>query len=599
MAESTRSVDENIKVQLHQLNTMQNQLAVVNEFKNSVNKDLNNLNGSIKNFGSGISKSFNLNSLGSKLGNAFNQGFKKLVSPLSNLGTKIGNAFGKIKGAITSPFKTIGGKISGAFGSFKDRLKRLNPITAIKDKAKNIVKKPITAIKTIFGRNDEQLKARYYKNWNSPKKVAKIFAKELNKRKTTTVTSKDGGNPFAIFNSIAGLISAISRGVTMISFAVSFFFMGPGAGIAIAVGIMPLVALLGVAFYMLFTTLKPLIDGIIKTVIPIIQSLGEKIISFIDNPAGFIANVYEGLVKGIVNGIFEVIDTLVSNIVDRIKSIFGKPFELASQAVNGVKSFVGGVVDKITGGDESKKEGPSLIETLFGKIGDTLVEIKDYITDGRFSALLKDGFNEIVSFVSDGRLADVLKSSVDLILPLLDKIFVSLGNTFSTVMSNFILKMDELVKTLINSNKSNDITNSIGNFFKNLKTTAKTAIGIETPKTETNARAEEPSNPFTTLIAGFENMHKETLNMLSIISTSLLNIEKSKIKIDDTTGVNRGVATDGNRPNTLQNINVSNNFDMSGVIDELAKTNKYLDGILVNTSLDVNGNQQPNAVWSI
>lgn len=575
MAESTRSVDENIKVQLLQLNSMQNQLTVVNEFKNSVNKDLNNLNGSIKNFGSGISKSFNLNSLGSKLGNAFNQGFKKLVSPLSNLGTKIGNAFGKIKGAITSPFKTIGGKISGAFGSFKDRLKRLNPITAIKDKAKNIVKKPITAIKTIFGRNDEQLKARYYKNWNSPKKVAKIFAKELNKGKTTTVTSKDGGNPFAIFNSIAGLISAISRGVTMISFAVSFFFMGPGAGIAIATGIMPLVALLGVAFYMLFTTLKPLIDGIINTVIPIIQSLGEKIISFIDNPGDFIAN----LAKGLVNGIFEVIDTLVSNIVDRIKSIFSKPFELASHAVNGVKSFVGGVVNKITGGGDEKKEGPSLIETLFGKISDTLVEIKDYI--------------------SDGRLADVFKSSVESILPLLDRCFVSLGNTFGTVMSNFILKMDELVKTLINSNKSNDITNSIGNFFKNLKTTAKTAIGIETPKTETNARAEEPSNPFTTLIAGFENMHKETLNMLSIISTSLLNIEKSKIKIDDTTGVNRGVATDGNRPNTLQNINVSNNFDMSGVIDELAKTNKYLDGILVNTSLDVNGNQQPNAVWSI
>ena len=529
MAESTRSVDENIKVQLHQLNTMQNQLAVVNEFKNSVNKDLNNLNGNIKNFGSGISKSFNLNSLGSKLGNAFNQGFKKLVSPLSNLGTKIGNAFGKIKGAITSPFKTIGGKISGAFGSFKDRLKRLNPITAIKDKAKNIVRKPITAIKTIFGRNDEQLKARFYKNWNNPKKVAKIFAKELNKGKTTTVTSKEGGNPFAIFNSIVGLISAISRGVTMISFAVSFFFMGPGAGIAIATGIMPLVALLGVAFYMLFTTLKPLIDGIINTVIPIIQSLGEKIISFIDNPGDFIAN----LAKGLVNGIFEVIDTLVSNIVDRIKSIFSKPFELASQAVNGVKSFVGGVVDKITGGDdESKKEGPSLIETLFGKIGDTLVEIKDYITDGRFSALLKDGFNEIVSFVSDGRLADVLKSSVDSILPLLDRSFVSLGNTFSTVMSNFILKMDEMVKTLVNSNKSNDITNSsIGNFFKNLKTTAKTAIGIETPKTETNARAEEPSNPFTTLIAGFENMHKETLNMLSIISTSLLNIEKSNTSI--------------------------------------------------------------------
>ena len=597
MAESTRSVDENIKVQLHQLNTMQNQLAVVNEFKNSVNKDLNNLNVSIKNFGSGISKSFNLNSLGSKLGNAFNQGFKKLVSPLSNLGTKIGNVFGQIKGAITSPFKTIGGKISGAFGSFKDGLKRLNPITAIKDKAKNIVKKPITAIKTIFGRNDEQLKARFYKNWNSPKKVAKIFAKELNKGKTTTVTSKDGGNPFAIFNSIAGLISAISRGVTMISFAVSFFFMGPGAGIAIATGIMPLVALLGVAFYMLFTTFKPLIDGIIKTVIPIIQSLGEKIISFIDNPGDFIANV----AKGLVNGIFEVIDTLVSNIVDRIKSIFSKPFELASQAVNGVKSFVGGVVDKITGGgnEEGKKEGPSLIETLFGKIGDTLVEIKDYITDGRFSALLKDGFNEIVAFVTDGRLVDVLKSSVDTILPLLDRCFVSLGNTFSTVMSNFILKMDEMVKTLVNSNKSNDITNSIGNFFKNFKTTAKTAIGIETPKTETNARVEEPSNPFFTLIAGFENMHKETLNMLSIIRTSLLNIEKSKIKIDDTTGVNRGVATDGNRPNTLQNINVSNNFDMSGVIDELAKTNKYLDGILVNTSLDVNGNQQPNAVWSI
>ena len=161
MAESTQSVDENIKIQLHQLQSMNNQLAVVKEFKKSVSAGIKTVTNSIGVLGKSLSKSFSLKSLGSKISDTFNKGLKHL----------------------STPFKSLGSKLSSAFSGLKTKISNFKPIQAIKDKFSNITKKPINTVKTLLGKNDEQLKKKFFRLWSNPKKVAKIWNKEASKTK--------------------------------------------------------------------------------------------------------------------------------------------------------------------------------------------------------------------------------------------------------------------------------------------------------------------------------------------------------------------------------------------------------------------------------
>ena len=83
------------------------------------------------------------------------------------------------------------------------------------------------------------------------------------------------------------------------------------------------------------------------------------------------------------------------------------------------------------------------------------------------------------------------------------------------------------------------------------------------------------------------------------IKTSLLKIEKNKIQIGNTLAENKGEASDGKKANNLQNITFNYQVDIDKVIDKLDETNKTLNGILTNTSMDNEGNQITGAVWSI
>ena len=124
MAQGPASVDENIKVNMYQLQTMKSQLDVVKEFKSSVDGGMKDFNSNLNNFGKNFSKSFSLKSLGSKISDTFSKGMKGLTSPIRNLGGKISGVFSGLKGKLSmlnpmNAMKSLGGKISGALGRTK------------------------------------------------------------------------------------------------------------------------------------------------------------------------------------------------------------------------------------------------------------------------------------------------------------------------------------------------------------------------------------------------------------------------------------------------------------------------------------------------
>ena len=127
-AQGPASVDDNIKVNLHQLQTMKSQLDVVKEFKKNVNSGMKDLGSSMKGFGKSFSKSFSLKSLGSKISDTFSKGIK----------------------GLTSPFKKLGGKISGAFSGLKSKIMSFSPIAAMKGLIGKL--NPMKAINKVMGR---------------------------------------------------------------------------------------------------------------------------------------------------------------------------------------------------------------------------------------------------------------------------------------------------------------------------------------------------------------------------------------------------------------------------------------------------------------
>ena len=159
--------------------------------KETIPAKLDRTTNALSHLGTSLSKSFSLSSLGSKIGDTFNKGLKNLATP----------------------FKAIGSNISAAFSGLKTKIANLNPIAAVKEKLRNITKKPVAAVKTLFGKNDEQLKRKFFSLWSNPKKVAKIWNKEANVNKNMSTA---GVKAKADISGIGGaLLGVVSKFFTM------------------------------------------------------------------------------------------------------------------------------------------------------------------------------------------------------------------------------------------------------------------------------------------------------------------------------------------------------------------------------------------------
>ena len=582
--------------------------------KETIPAKLDRTASALSHLGTSLSKSFSLSSLGNKIGDTFNKGFKN----------------------FTAPFKALGSNISAAFNGLKTKIANLNPIAAVKEKLRSITKKPVAAVKTLFGKNDEQLKRKFFSLWSNPKKVAKIWNKEANVNKNMSTA---GVKAKADISGIGGaLLGVVSKFFTMADKFITKLLVKGVAALHSAIG--PYVFLI-IGAIVLFTLL---FKDEIKKIIPIfgrVLGIAADILDMIKGPIGTLlsnlinifSNVYavintviSGVLGGIANtlaGIFtftqNVIETvnktfnMISDVLitlltpirdvvlalqpvfegmvnllrDFIKNPVGTAVEVGKSVVSGFKSLVGGFFGSDT---RDEAEGESILENLFTSVKDTLIEVKDYLLGDTFRENLKSTFNFLL---------DKLYSS---------KVFKFMEDAFVRVFQFYdeMLGIIRAVKDFVG-----DVVNKIGSIFDGAGNIAKTifggvadiATGIKNKlsnifSSDTKAEAKE-SNPFNEFIKGFEQMRLDTIALLTDIKLAVVSIEKNKIEIGNSFAQNNAQASDGKKTNNLQNITMNYQVDINQVVERIDETNKLLTGILTNTSMNENGEQKASTVWSI
>lgn len=582
--------------------------------KETIPDKLDKTSSALSHLGASLSKTFSLSSLGNKIGDTFNKGFNN----------------------FTAPFKALGSNISAAFSGLKTKIANLNPIAAVKEKLRNITTKPVAAVKTLFGKNDEQLKRKFFSLWSNPKKVAKIWNKESNVNKNmSTAGVKAKADISGIGNALLGVVSKF---FAMADKFITKLLVKGVAALHSAIG--PYVFLI-IGAIVLFTLL---FKDEIKKIIPIfsrVLGIAADILDMIKGPIGtmmtnlinIFSNVYavintviSGILGGIANtlaGIFtftqNVIETvnktfnMISDVLitlltpirdvvlalqpvfegmvnllrDFIKNPIGTAVEVGKSVVGGFKSLVGGLFGSDT---RDEAEGESILENLFTSVKDTLIEVKDYLLGDKFIENLKSTFNYFL---------DKLYSSK--IFKYMEEAFVRIFQ-FYDEMLGIIRAVKEFVGNVVD--KIGSIFNGAGNIAKTIfGGVADVSTGIKNKlssifSTDSNAEAKE-SNPFNEFIKGFEQMRSDTIQLLSDIKAAVISIEKNKIEIGNSFAQNTAQASDGKKTNNLQNITMNYQVDINKVTEKIDRTNEILKGILTNTSLTDKGEQKARAVWSI
>lgn len=582
--------------------------------KETIPDKLDKTSSALSHLGASLSKTFSLSSLGNKIGDTFNKGFKN----------------------FTAPFKALGSNISAAFSGLKTKIANLNPIAAVKEKLRNITTKPVAAVKTLFGKNDEQLKRKFFSLWSNPKKVAKIWNKEANVNKNmSTAGVKAKADISGIGNALLGVVSKffamadkfitklLVKGVAALHSAIGpYVFLIIGAIVLFTLlfkdeikKIIPIFSrVLGIAadildmikgpigtmmtnliniFSNLYTVINTVISGIlggIANTLAGIFTFTQNVIETVNKTFNMISDVLITLltpIRDVVLALQPVFEGMVNLLRDFIKNPIGTAVEVGKSVVGGFKSLVGGLFGSDT---RDEAEGESILENLFTSVKDTLIEVKDYLLGDTFRENLKSTFNYFL---------DKLYSS---------KIFKYMEEAFVRIFQFYdeMLGIIRAVKDFVG-----DVVNKIGSIFDGAGNIAKTifggvadvATGIKNKlssifSTDSNAEAKE-SNPFNEFIKGFEQMRSDTIQLLSDIKAAVISIERNKIEIGNSFAQNTAQASDGKKTNNLQNITMNYQVDINKVTEKIDRTNEILKGILTNTSLTDKGKQKASAVWSI
>lgn len=587
---------------------------LVKDFKDSVSVKLDKTTNALSNLGKSLSKSFSLNALGNKISDTFNKGLKNLATP----------------------FKTIGSNISAAFSGLKTKIANLNPIAAVREKLRSITKKPVAAVKTLFGRNDEQLKRKFFRLWSNPKKIAKIWNKEANMNKNmSTAAVKKKADISGVGGALLGVVSKfftmadkfitklLVKGVAALHSAIGpYVFLIVGAIVLFTLlfkdeikKIIPIFGrVLGIAADIL-DMIKGPIGTLLSNLINIFSNLYAVINTVISGVLGGIANTLAGIftftqnvietvnktlnmisdvlitlltpIRDVVLALQPVFEGMVNLLRDFIKNPVGTAVEVGKSVVSGFKNLVGGFFGSDT---RDEAEGESILENLFTSVKDTLIEVKDYLLGDTFRENLKSTFNYLL---------DKIYSS---------KIFKFMEDAFVRIFQFYdeMLGIIRAVKEFVGN-----VVDKIGSLFNGASNIAKTvfggvadiATGIKNKlsnifSSDSKAEAKE-SNPFNEFIKGFEQMRLDTIALLTDIKLAVVSIEKNKIEIGNSFAQNNAQASDGKKTNNLQNITMNYQVDINQVVERIDETNKLLTGILTNTSMNENGEQKSSAVWSI
>lgn len=608
------SINTNTKILSKIADNIHLTMDLVKDFKDTVSDKMDKNVSALSHLGTSLSKSFSLNALGNKIGETFNKGFKN----------------------FTAPFKALSSNISAAFSGLKTKIANLNPIAAVKEKLRNITKKPVAAVKTLFGKNDEQLKRKFFSLWSNPKKVAKIWNKEANVNKNmSTAGVKAKADISGIGGALLGVVSkfftmadkfitkALVKGVAALHSAIGpYVFLIVGAIVLFTLlfkdeikKIVPIFGrVLGIVADILDMIKGPL-GTMLTNLINIFSNLYEVINTVISGVLGGIANTLAGIftftqnvietvnktfnmisavlitlltpIRDVVLALQPVFEGMVNLLRDFINNPVGTAVEVGKSVVNGFKGLVGGLFGSNT---RDEVEGESILENLFTSVKDTLIEVKDYLLGDTFRENLKSTFNYFL---------DKLYSS---------KIFKYMEETFVRIFQFYdeMLGIIRAVKDFVGK-----VVDKIGSIFNGASNIAKTIFGgvadvttgiknkLSNIFSSDTTEETKQSNPFNEFIKGFEQMRLDTIQLLSDIKTAVISIEKNKIEIGNSLAQNTAQASDGKKTNTLQNITMNYQVDINQVTEKIDRTNEILQGILTNTAITDKGEQKASAVWSI
>lgn len=608
------SINTNTKILSKIADNIHLTMDLVKDFKDTVSDKMDKNVSALSHLGTSLSKSFSLNALGNKIGETFNKGFKN----------------------FTAPFKALSSNISAAFSGLKTKIANLNPIAAVKEKLRNITKKPVAAVKTLFGKNDEQLKRKFFSLWSNPKKVAKIWNKEANVNKNmSTAGVKAKADISGIGGALLGVVSkfftmadkfitkALVKGVTALHSAIGpYVFLIIGAIVLFTLlfkdeikKIVPIFGrVLGIVADILDMIKGPL-GTMLTNLINIFSNLYEVINTVISGVLGGIANTLAGIftftqnvietvnktfnmisavlitlltpIRDVVLALQPVFEGMVNLLRDFINNPVGTAVEVGKSVVNGFKGIVGGLFGSNT---RDEAEGESILENLFTSVKDTLIEVKDYLLGDTFRENLKSTFNYFLDKLYSSKIFKYMEETFVRIFQFYDEM---LG--IIRAVKDFVGKVVDKIGSIFNgaSNIAKTIFGSVADVTTGIKNKLSNIFSSDTTE-ET-----KQSNPFNEFIKGFEQMRLDTIQLLSDIKTAVISIEKNKIEIGNSLAQNTAQASDGKKTNTLQNITMNYQVDINQVTEKIDRTNEILQGILTNTAITDKGEQKASAVWSI
>ncbi len=555
-------------------NTGKSVIAINKLYANS--KELLKSNQQNKGIFNSIKNSLSIKNLQSSLASAFTRSAKAFTAPFKAIGTAFTSSIGRLKGFLTnlSPIKAIGA-IKDKFNKTKEKVQHFlgrdleslqkkffgnwaDPRKVLtmqwklnqklwdrkfrQDQAKERRMNKSNKLSIFRGPTNYEMQMNYYRAWNKPAKVAKIWANEFEKNKKIQKVK----GPEATLGQVFG---ALIKEVKGIGTALKTLLNPIGIGLAIAIGVTPGILLLSGALaltaYLITQTIEKLGMPIVNVLTDIGSKIGailDRILSLIDSPISTIANGVKGAVNKV--GAWLKDDGKAHEGQELNTMIFRIYQDWTTTFFNPIKSDLAKLVGK-------KNEN-------------------NYIKS--FTKDFKEFANRAVAFF------DMKEHNDNKMVT--GKVMEEFADTAKKVMS----------KTF----------ESAKNIYKDLRGGVKEVWNKLTggPKAEPGKQAINTGNPFSEMVSSFNEMKVETLSLLNSINKAVIEISASKLSVNRLN--TPGSANTSDTKQMTPQLQVVARTDTKNIETIMNTISTDIKSIVKNTALTDSGEVKKNSVtWSI
>lgn len=555
-------------------NTGKSVIAINKLYANS--KELLKSNQQNKGIFNSIKNSLSIKNLQSSLASAFTRSAKSFTAPFKAIGTAFTSSIGRLKGFLTNltPIKAIGAikdkfdktkekvqQFLGRdleslqkkfFGNWADPRKFLTMQWKLnqklwdrkfsQDQAKERRMNKLNKLSIFRGPNNYEMQMNYYRAWNKPAKVAKIWANEFEKNKKIQKVK----GPEATLGQVFG---ALTKEVKGIGTALKTLLNPVGIGLAIAIGVTPGILLLSGALaltaYLITQTIEKLGTPIVNVLTDIGSKIGailDRILSLIDSPISTIANGVKGAVNKV--GAWLKDDGKAHEGQELNTMIFRIYQDWTTTFLTPIKSDLAKLVGK-------KNEN-------------------NYIKS--FTKDFKEFANRAVAFF------DMKEHNDNKIVT--GKVMEEFADTAKKVMS----------KTF----------ESAKNIYKDLRGGVKEVWNKLTggTKAEPGKQAINTGNPFSEMVSSFNEMKVETLSLLNSINKAVVEISARKLSVNRLNTPGSANASDTKQ--MTQQLQVVARTDTKNIEAIMNTISTDIKSIVKNTALTDSGEVKKNSVtWSL